>query len=88
MAISIGMIDRESDCIPEFRDVLPLVQQPRTLPLQQFGNLRSCGHKILFMLIWIVNIQEALRMLLTCRRFATPLGSLNQNRANVRQFFI
>jgi hypothetical protein len=81
------MIDRESDCIPEFRDVLPLVQQSWTLPLQQFGYLRSSRHKILLMLIWIINVQNALRMLLACRRFATPLGTFYQNRADIRQLF-
>ena len=81
MPESCGVINIVANRIPELWNVLPFVNKPRLLSLQEFGYVHRSLCEIPVTPHRIRHVQNAFSLLFTGSRLAAPFGSLDKNRA-------
>ena len=73
------VVDLKTNCIPKARKLLPLVNKPRRITLQQSLYVDLCQLKVFLLRIGISHVKDTFCNLLTCCGLATPFRSFYQN---------
>ena len=81
-----GYINPMSNRIPEFRNVLPFVNQPWPISFQKRLYVYFSHFNSLITNIRIGKIKDAFRKLLACCGLSAPFGPLNENCSHGIQF--
>ena len=86
MPCPFGHINPMSNRIPEFRNILPFVNQPWLISFQKRLYVYFSHFNSTITNIRIRKIKDTLRKLLTRCGLSTPFGSLNKNRSHGIKF--